>query len=415
MKMKRLIAATLALIVLSGCSLGSKQKNDPAGVNAGPIKIGAIFPVTGTTAAIGEEEKRGLAMALDQLKGRTVAGRSIEVIVEDDKSEPTAAISAAQKLLSKDQVFALTGGYSSTTAAALLNSVKAKKPLTLFAGAGSVKVEEGFGQEEWFFHLHPWDYDYQTTVVDFLANMNPKAATVALAYEDQLYGTSHATVFRDLIKKTDLKLVMDTPFKSGANDLTPLLTKVKSLNPDIFYWVGYVGDSILITKQAKELGLNVKMMMDTVGVGTPDFQTGVGKSTESIVGVEPWGPYALYPASTNYAKDFPSTADWVKTYKARYNREPDYWSVIVYVNILSLVEAMERAGTVDQAAVAAELKKTNTMTPMGPLEFKPSQKAKYQGFSRMVMFQWQKDSKVAMWPADVAGGKLVYPRLPWDK
>lgn len=404
------LALVLAIALLTpALLLGCGKKS--SGTIGGTIKIGAIIPLTGSQASIGEEEQRGLQMAMDKLKGRQILGKKVEIKVEDDKSDPTSGVSAVEKLLTKDQVWALIGGYSSTTSYSIMGAIRNRQPLTVWSGGGSVKLEDDFGKEKWFFHLHPWDYHYQESIGQFVGTINPKPQSIAIAYEDQLYGTSHAKIAKPILEQLGLKVVLYEPFKSGATDYTPLLTKVKNLNPDVFYWIGYTGDSILLTRQAKEIGLNPKMMMDTVGVGVPDYRKAVGSNAEGVVGIEVWSPAATFPASDKYAQDFPSTETWVKEYTQRYNREPNYWSLITYVNALVLTQAIERAGSLDKEKVIAELEKTDTMTPMGPLTFFKTKVAIHQGYTKMVVFQWQNGSKQILWPK--ATGQLIYPKPAW--
>jgi len=194
------------------------------------------------------------------------------------------------------------------------------------------------------------------------------------------------------------------------------LTKIKGARPDIFYWIGYAGDSILITKQAKELGFAPKMLLDTVGVGFPEYADSLKKDAEYICGIEVWGPYARFPASVQYPQFFPKTADWVAEYKKRYNREPDYWSPISYVALVTLTNAINKAGSTEKEKLIAALEATDTMTPMGHMKFFKNQfGAVHQSFHDMIIFQWQKGAKVPLWPKQTAGGQLGYPFPSWDK
>jgi branched-chain amino acid transport system substrate-binding protein len=381
------------------------------------IKIGVILPLTGSNAVIGQEEKRGIDMAVEKINAAGgVLKKQVELIIEDNRGDPTVIVSAAEKLITRDKVVALTGGYSSVESLAFLAAMKKYEPVSVWQGGGAVKMDQMYGKERWFFMLHPRSPDYQRNIADFLNGIQPRPNRIAIAYEDTSYGVDHSKVAKGYLTELGFELVTFEPFKSGSLDFSALLTKIKGARPDIFYWIGYAGDSILLTKQAKELGFAPKMLLDTVGVGFPEYADSLKKDAEYICGIEVWGPYAKFPASVQYPQFYPKTEDWVAEYKKRYNREPDYWSPISYVALITLINAINKAGSTEKERLIAALEATDTMTPMGPMKFFKNQfGAIHQSFHDMIIFQWQKGAKVPLWPKQTAGGKLGYPLPAWDK
>jgi branched-chain amino acid transport system substrate-binding protein len=381
------------------------------------LKIGVILPLTGANAMIGQEEKRGIDMAIEKIHAAGGAlKKKVELIIEDNRGDPTVIVSAAEKLITRDKVVALTGGYSSVESLAVLAAMKKYEPVMVWQGGGAVKMDQMYGKERWFFMLHPRSPDYQRNIADFLSNIQPTPKRIAIAYEDTSYGVDHSKVAKQYLTEKKFELVTIEPFKSGTLDFSPLLTKIKGAKPEIFYWIGYAGDSILITKQAKELGFAPKMLLDTVGVGFPEFRDSLKKDAEYVCGIEVWAPSTKFAASTQYPQFFPKTEDWVAEYQKRYNREPNYWSIISYVSLITLTNAINKAGTTEKEKLIAALEATDTMTPMGHMKFFKNQfGAIHQSFHEMVVFQWQKGQKVVLWPKGAAGGTLSYPFPSWDK
>ncbi|HET7876534.1 MAG TPA: ABC transporter substrate-binding protein, partial [Methylomirabilota bacterium] len=245
---------------------------------------------------------------------------------------------------------------------------------------------------------------------------NPRPQSVFIAHEDRLYGTSHSKMAEEYFKEAGLKVVAREGFKSGAPDLTPLLTRAKGMNPDAFYWIGYGSDAVLITKQGKELGFVPRLYASTVQLGTQEYRDAVGlENAEAFVGITVWEPIATFPASREWPELFPSTRDWVREYTARYKREPHYYSVMSYVAVIAAAKAIEAAGSLDREKVVAALEKVNTMSPMGPLRFTPSKFAVNHAFKQMMIFQWQKGEKVVVFPKDVATGSVRYPFPTWSQ
>ncbi len=408
--MRRMIAGFLPFVLSFTLFLALAQAQDT-------VKIGVILPLTGPNAMIGQEEKRGIEMAIEKIHAAGGAlKKKVELIVEDNRGDPTVIVSAAEKLITRDKVVALSGGYSSVESLALLAAMRKYEPVTVWQGGGAVKMDQMYGKERWFFMLHPRSPDYQRNITDFLYNIQPRPKRIAIAYEDTSYGVDHSKVAKQYLTEKGFELVTFEPFKSGSLDLSSLLTKIKGAKPEVFYWIGYAGDSILLTKQAKELGFAPKMMLDTVGVGFPEFRDSLKKDSEYICGIEVWAPSTRFAASPQYPQFFPKTEDWVAEYTKRYNREPNYWSIISYVSLITLTNAINKAGTTEKEKLIAALEATDTMTPMGHMKFFKNQfGAIHQSFHEMVVFQWQKGQKVVLWPKGASGGSLSYPFPSWEK
>ena len=406
------MAGVLVLLACLGVGLSAPGAAD------NDIKVGAVWGLTGPTAGVSQEGRRGMEMAQDLINRNGVLGRKIQVVFEDDKGDPAVGVSATEKLITQDKVIAFVGGVGSTICSAMLGAFQKynPKPIAALTGCGATSIEEKFGKERGYFFLHPWEYYYQTTMRDFLVQLSPKPQTVFIAHEDRLYGTSHSKMAEDYFKEVGLKVLARESFKSGAPDFTPLLTRAKSMNPDVFYWIGYGADAVLITKQGKELNFAPRLYASTVQLGTQEYRDAVGsENAEGFVGITVWEPIAKFPASKQWPDLLPSTQDWVRDYTARYKREPHYYSVMPYVGLIALAKAIEAAGSLDRDKVVAAMEKIDTMTPMGPLKFTPSKFAVTHAFKQMMIFQWQKGEKVLVFPKDQATATVHYPFPGWKR
>lgn len=406
--MIRALIAALLFVLSVGAAAEAQEE----------IRIGSVWGLTGPTAGTSQEGRRGTEMAQEFINKKGVLGRKIRVIFEDDKGDPAVGVSAVEKLITQDKVHALVGGYGSTICNAMLGAFQryTPRPLAVLTGCGATTIEQRFGQEPSYFFVHPWEYYYQSTVRDFLASLSPRPQTVFIAHEDRLYGTSHAKMAEDYLKEAGFKVVAKESFKSGTPDLTPLLTRAKGMNPDVFYWIAYGADAILITKQGKELGFNPRMYISTVALGTQEYRDAVGtENAEGFLGVTVWEPISNFPASREWPDLFPSNKEWVREYTARYKREPHYFAVMGYVALVATAKAIEAAGSLDRDKVAAALARIDTMSPMGPLKFTPSKFARYHVVKQMFVFQWQKGEKVLVFPKEVATGTLHHPFPGWRR
>jgi branched-chain amino acid transport system substrate-binding protein len=372
------------------------------------IKIGAVLPLSKAAfAQAGEEQRRGLLMALEEVnQAGGVLGKKVDLIIEDDTGEPSVGIAAAEKLLTRDKVVALIGGYSSTITYAQLNAIQRLEPFVAWVGASSTKVENEFGPKRWFFHYHPWDYHRQSTIRDFLLSLSPRPKTVAIAYEDGIYGTTSRDYAVKYLKEKGFEVVFDERFKSGSSDFTPMLTKIKKANPEVFYWVAYAGDTTLLMKQAKEIDFNPKLFL-SVAINFPQYKASLGATGDYVAGVDVWIPGMKLPA----------TVKWMEKFNKAYpGRTPEYWAPLAYSNLMTVVEAIKRAGSTDKEKLIAAMEKTDYNSPMGRMTFKKSEEeGLHQAIDEQIITQWQSGVSYVVYPASKSTGKLIYPTPDWKK
>jgi branched-chain amino acid transport system substrate-binding protein len=370
------------------------------------IRIGAVLPLSKAAfAQAGEEQRRGLLMALEEVnQAGGVLGKKLELIIEDDTGEPSVGIAAAEKLIARDKVVALIGGYSSTITYAQLNAIQRYEPFVAWVGASSTKVEHEFGPKRWFFHYHPWDYHRQSTVRDFLLSISPRPKAVAVAYEDGIYGTTSRDYVVKYLKEKGFNVVFDERFKSGSSDFTPMLTKIKRTNPEVFYWVAYAGDTTLIMKQAKEIDFNPKLFL-SVAVNFPQYKPSLGATGDHVSGVDVWIP----------GMKLPETVKWMEKFKKAYpDRTPEYWVPLAYTNLMTVVEAIKKAGSTDKEKLIAAMEKTDYNSPMGKMTFKKSEEGGlHQAIDEQIVTQWQAGVSHVVYPTSKATSKLIYPTPNW--
>jgi branched-chain amino acid transport system substrate-binding protein len=369
---------------------------------AEPIKIGVPMPLTGVLGGAGQFIAAGIRFAAEEAnKSGGVLGRPIELLIEDTKSEPNTAATIASKMATQDKVYAFVGGYGSTADFALLQSVKRYDPIFVHAASSSVRLEQAFGKEPWYHHVYIWDYHRQKAATAFFESIQPKPETVALAYEDGLYGSDAAKYSEEYMAKAGFKLVMKEPFKSGSPDFSPILNRVKALNPDVFFVVAYSGDNIQIVRQARSLNIRPKLTM-TVNAG--EKRSDFGDFGEGIANIGEWAreqrTEGLEPFITRFEAFLPSGA----TLQAS--------MVQGYTSMYTLIGAIKKAGSLDRDAVLKALGETTYDTPYGKLQYKPSDGgALHQLLSNenMIVVQYRAQGQEVVWPPEKANGKLVYP------
>lgn len=362
----------------------------------GPIRLGALIPLTGPSAATGQDMKNGYELARKQINAAGgVNGRPIEVIYEDDRNDPATAVASFNKLVNNDKVEVMIGGLASTITAALIEPAKQAKVNMAWTGAAATAVEKGFEGQDWFFHYHPWEYQNAASNLAFMQSTPYKRW--AIAYEDGLFGTGAQQGFKDALPQQGQEVVASEAFKSGSSDFTAVLNRLKGANPDGVVLVPFAGDVVPFLTQMREVGLRPKLTFAAPPSFPPDFEK--SPVAEGVVGAAMWTPDIATPASRKFVEDF----------KAEYQGKlpVSYWAPLAYTNLVTVVDALKQSGTGNQAAWIKAMDATKYPSPLGPtLEFKPSQTIKHQGFTGLIQYQYQGGKGVIIFPPELATGQL---------
>lgn len=367
----------------------------PVGAQQEPIRIGAIIPLTGPAGVSGQAMQKGYQLALDEINRQAVLGRRIELIVEDDKGDPATGAAAYLKLVTRDRVNAVIGGLASNVSIAIAGQAIQRPTLMAWTGAASPLVEQILRDADWFFHYHPWQYNNADSTWRFVRSTGARTAT--LAVEDGPFGSSAADEARGFAKTFGITVTSVETFKTGSPDLTPMLTKAKTANADAFIFVGFDWDMVPLATQARQIGFLPKLMLGS----PPSWPVGFDKlaAGNTFAGMALWTSENPTPASRRY----------VQRYRERFKEEPaSYWGPLAYTNLITVVDAIRRAGSLELGALVQAMKATDYEGPIGMrLTFKRSIYGKNQGFTRLIAFQWQNGKQVVIWPEDIAGGKLL--------
>ena len=193
---------------------------------AEPIKVGIILPLTGGQAAFGEIEKNSFIMAFNEIqKAGGIKGAKIELLFEDDTGKPDIARAAAEKLISKDKVVILGGGYGSSETRAIAGVAQQNKmPFLINTGSADIITEQGWN---YVFRLNPPVSEYAEAAETFLKEV-AKPKTAAILFENSLFGTSGSKEFEKSCKDLGIQVVLKEGYEKGAVDFKPLLIKVKT-------------------------------------------------------------------------------------------------------------------------------------------------------------------------------------------
>ncbi len=371
----------------------------PAAAQA-PIKIGASLSLTGTYAALGQNQSRGYQLCAKHMNEKGgVLGRKIEFVLYDDQSQPATGVRLYEKLITQDKVDLVMGPYSSAITEAVAN-VNEKYKLPMVAPMASTTSIFKQGRRFVFMVQSPAEV-YLEGLIDMAAKRGLK--TVAIVNEDTLFPKASAIGAAGLAKAKGMQVVFQEAYPKGNTDFSAIMTKIRAANPDVLGASTYFDDAVAITRQMRELNVNPKMYGVTVGGDLPKFYQLLGKNAEFVYGATQWEPELPYPGAKEfneaYKKEFPGA-------------DLSYHSAGGYGGCQVLVEAIKRAGSLDGEKIRDAILKTDTTTVYGGFKV---DEGGFQISHKMVMFQWQEGKKVIVWPDELAAGKARFPTPPWTQ
>jgi branched-chain amino acid transport system substrate-binding protein len=311
---------------------GGLAVRDLATAQAQTIKIGVLYDHTGPFSAAGSLNCwRGAKMMIDFIneRGGVMGKHKIVQVDGDGQSKAEVAINEAERLLNVEKVDILAGIYSSAHAVPLAEKVDKQKRFLWITTAISSKVFDGRNLQ-YTFRPQPTGVQFGELSVQYINDYSQekfkkpaKELRLAIIHEDGAYGADVALGSELKAKELGLNVVLKEGYSISAPDLSALVTKLRSVRPDVLYHTGYNPDIALFLRQAKEQGLRVRAY---IGHGAGHSQ--IDKLKEAFGAKEIDGFHTLDPIASQLLdpkKLKPGvgelTAEMVKRYKALYDKD----------------------------------------------------------------------------------------------
>ncbi len=381
---------------------------------ADTIVLGAAISITGKTAKEGEYTRDGYQFAIDTLNQRggvNVGGKPYKLQLkyydDETKSERTAQL--FEKLVNEDKVNLLLGPYASApTGTAAPIAEKYKVPMVEANGSAESIFNKGYKYS--FMVLSPAKL-YLRGIIDVVRKKDPSVKTVAILGENEPFSKEVAQGAAEYAKQLGMDVVYHELYPSNTQDVSSLLTNVKGKNPHIMLGAGHLQDSLLIVKQAKDLGVSPKAMGFSVGPSSPEFRANLKHDADYLFGATQW------TSALKYVGDDPwkTPEAYAKAFKAKY---PGY-GVIPYqvaessAAVIVYQKAIEKAGTLDPKKVRDAVAALDFMSFYGHIKFDSRGVNIYKP---MAVEQLQPDgNKYTVYPTDVAEKEALYPMPPWNQ
>jgi branched-chain amino acid transport system substrate-binding protein len=395
-----------------------------------PIRIGVLLPLTGPLAKNGIENWEAMQIARDMINERGgINGRKIEY-VHGDATSPTAAISETERIITKDGVKITTGSFASPIAIAVSQAAERHGVFHWEAtGAAEIITRRGF---KYTFQVGARSGRYSQAAVDFIvdsltAKLGKSASQlrIGLLWENRAFGKSVGDGVRDYMKTKNLQLIYDEGYDQTTTDMTPIVQKLKDVNPDVLIAISFPNDAILFQRKAKEFDFYVKAFIGvSAGYSSPDLRTSIGDIVNGLF-------VSDFPPRVNPAvlkPDVRKVADeFYKRYENKMKRPPAGHASAGFSALWALfTEVFPKAKTFQpdelrEIALKLDLPEGSLVNGSGikftNLDWAPEPKDAGQNLRAAIgIWQWQKEGNNQVFPKALATHEPVLVPLPtWDK
>ena len=354
MKRRYLLAATVSLASLATAQALAQTKE--------PLKIGVLQPLTGPLAPIAPEQLKGMNLAIKEFGGE-VAGRKIEMIVEDDGGAPAVGLTKARKLVTSNNVDIMAGIVASPVAlqvAPYFTSIK--MPLVISnAGADSIT---GASCSPYVFRASFSSAQISTPIGRYLAKTGVKS--IYLLASDFVAPREFVAAVKRGYESSGGKVVGEAYAPFGkTQDYGPYISQARSAGAEAVVPVFYAAEAILFMKQWASYGIKNLPIVSPMGLVPPMLRRAQGEAALDVI------------SSVNYLAelDTPENKRFVEAFK-RDNKgeEPEEFAVMGYDAMRFVLEAVKARGgdTANREALAAAIAKVSYTGPRGPMSMNPA-------------------------------------------
>lgn len=390
------------------------------------VKVGALYPLSGQVAKSGEDTVNAIRLAVDVINNvhdgidlpfaktqglPNLKGAKIELIVADHQGSPEIGQAEAERLIEQQKVHALIGAFHSSVAATS-SQVAERMGVPYISGESEATslTERGF---KYFFRTTPnsdtQTQDFYTILKEINAKKNANIKRIALVHENTLWGEGFAKAAHKFIGNfPEFELVADITYQQGTSDATSEVQRLIAAKPDAVFHASYDAEAILFAKTYKQYNFNPQGIL-AIGAafGSNAFRDALGPDANYFLVREHW--------SRDLAGSKPVVAQVGKLYQDRYGKQMDGTPARAFTAMMTLADAINRAGSTDpdkirDALAATDLGENDTIMPWEGIKFdNKGQNVRTRG----IFIQTQEGTPKLVWPFELAAAELIWPRPAW--
>lgn len=337
------VIVTAALLATLACAAVARA--------AEPIRIGAIFSVTGPASFLGEPEKNTAKMLEEDInKSGGLLGRKVEIIVYDDETDATKAVTAYDRLIKKDKVVAVVGPSTSGATLAIVPKAEAAQiPLVSAAAAKKIVVPV----KHWVFKTPQSDELAVKAIFKHAKKAGVK--NIAIITASDAFGAAGREELKLLAPGAGFTIVADEVFGPKDTDMTAQLTKIKGTNAQAIICWGTNPGPAVIARNRVQLGIKIPLY-NSHGVASKKFIELAGAANAEGVLL----PAGRLIVEDQVAKNHPQKkvlSGYIKEYQAKYKQPVSTFGGHAWDAVMLVAQAIRDGKSAEPAAIRASLEK----------------------------------------------------------
>ena len=320
-------------------------------------KVGALFAVTGPAAWLGTPERNTAKMIEEEVNaGGGINGHPLEIIIEDTVGDATRAVTAAKKLITKDEVLAIVGPSRSGTTMAVIPIVEeAEMPLISCAAAEAIVVPV----KSWVFKTPQKDSDAAIRIYE---HMNEKEITqIAIITGTTGFGDQGRQQLNKFAPEFGITIVADETYGPEDTDMTAQLTKIKAREAQAVVNWSIVAGQVIVAKNMRQLGMEIPLYQSH-GFGNIKYAQTAGEAGEGII-----FPCGRLLAVDTLSDDHPQKevlARYKKEYEAKYQEDVSTFGGHAWDGLQLVIEALREVGP-DREKIRGYIENTKNFVGTG--------------------------------------------------
>lgn len=322
---------------------------------ADPIRIGVVTPLSGTYAPIGEQVRRGIELATKEINDSGgIAGRRIELSIEDEEANPAVATQKAEKLFQVGKVDFLTGTVNSGSTLAV-GQLAERNDRLIATTVSFSDVITGEKCSPNVFRVNASAGMQSAALAEWLAREKPKARVFYLGPDYEM-GRSTVAAFRSVAEQKGATSTGELFAPLGSKDYSPFFGQIRATRPNVLYTSVAGNDTVRLLTQMSDYGLTKDLaIIGAAGAITSQNIGAIGKAANGFITGAAYSPDL----------DLPQNRKFVAAFRAAFKDAPDLYATDSYGVVYFYKAAVEKAGTTDTARVRDAMRGLDWDTPQG--------------------------------------------------
>ena len=337
-----LLCTAVAVMLVVGAAVAADANAPAAG--GPPIKIGAIFAVTGPASFLGMPESRTAEMLVEKInKSGGVSGRPIQLLIKDSGGKPENAVSMAKQLIDEEKVLAIIGPSTSGETMAIKNLCQEGKTILISCAAAENIVDP---LASYVFKVPQRDSDAVRLIYKTMKERG--VSRIGIISSNDGYGVAGKGQLEKLAGEFGITVVISEAYDKAETDLTGVLTKLKGQKVEAVVNWSIVPAQSLVAKNMKQIGLEVPLYQ-SMGFGNIKYVQAAGDSANGTL--FPCGRLLVAEALPASHPQKAVLMAYKTEYEGRFKEDVSTFGGHPYDALLILTEAIKKAGSTDAAKV----------------------------------------------------------------